>query len=304
MHFFVSEIKCTIHTMKLRKMDKAEMPDPKLIFVTSPLEAIQKDEGTSKKTTTWDILGFIGSSSNKDRKTDSAPSLSSSNYPSTSAVKDTMRPSWGSETVHFCIRTHLNSGEAINLSTALLHFSLRDNKTTSLIGSYALNLSRLILASRGNPRGRQQDQRPATPRGPRPGRAVAVGGAESGGYNFSPPSAAFLSAGTAGTSNEHVKRAALALTGKADPNSLLFGASGRAAMLARRGSLRTLDVGPSRSLLSSMVSDPTRAGQSVDAQLKQMNLKSLKLDEPLYGGGLEVGRIKCSIDVWWSSEGI
>jgi hypothetical protein len=294
LHFFISEIKCSLHTMKLRKMEKAEMPDPKLIFVTSPLEAIQKTNNNNAKGG-WDILGFrIKDKDNngKDKKADSGPSLSSSNYPSTSACKDTMRPYWGKETVHFYIRTHFQSGEAINLSTALLHFSLRDNKTTMLIGSHALNLSKLILSSRGNPRGgKQQVNNPNAGLG-RPGGGgggVGVdGGSESGNksFNFCAPSAAFRSAGSSDGINEHVKNAALAITGKADPNSLLFGGSGRAAMLARKAGT-TL-----------MVKDTT----SVNAQIRKMNLMSLKLDEPLYGGGLEVGRLKCCIDIWWTSS--
>mmetsp|Transcript_15505 Transcript_15505/g.26903 ORF Transcript_15505/g.26903 Transcript_15505/m.26903 type:complete len:162 (-) Transcript_15505:63-548(-) len=119
------------------------------------------------------------------------------------------------------------------------------------------------------------------------------------------PSPALLSAGAAGTSNEHVQKAALAIAGAGNPNSLMptNGLGGRQALLDRMGSLRHFDRGPSQSLVTAMINDgdATSAGQAGE-KLRDFNLMSLRLDETLIGGGLEVGRLKCSIDVWWTEE--
>ena len=72
-------------------------------------------------------------------------------------------------------------------------------------------------------------------------------------------------------------------------------------LLERRGSLRYLAVGPSASLRKLILSDSV-GPSSVDEELRDLKLVSLFLDEPLFEGGLEVARIKCSFDTWWVKE--
>lgn len=76
-----------------------------------------------------------------------------SRFPSTSVIQDTMRPNWKKETLHFNVRTHVSNGDPIDLTGALLHVTLLDAKGMEprVIGSFALNLARLITVSR-NPK--------------------------------------------------------------------------------------------------------------------------------------------------------
>ena len=41
---------------------------------------------------------------------------------------------------------------------------------------------------------------------------------------------------------------------------------------------------------------------TVDDKLKDLKIISINLDEGLMEGGLEVARIKCSMDIWWITE--
>ncbi|KAG7344662.1 hypothetical protein IV203_019011 [Nitzschia inconspicua] len=307
MHFFVSDIRCTINPNeydRLKRTEKADTPNPVLLFVTNPNSAIIKDDISSKKNI-WNKLGL---NSIKKAAADT-PTDSSSKYPSTSILKDTMRPDWGKESVHFTVSTHKSSGEPVFLSASMLHFCLRDSKQAFLIGSYALNLAKLIAITRNNG--------PSTPNsnGAGDGRRGSVKTSNrrgsTGGFNLAAPSKALLSAGVTGSSNEHVQRASLTLNpnqGKNNANSLLptnaIGAKSFQQTLSRTGSVRYMGRGPSNSLIEAMMEDGNASTENQGREkFKGLNLMSLRLEnEPLIGGGLEVANIKCSIDVWWTQD--
>eukprot|EP00934_Nitzschia_sp_Nitz4_P004460 Nitzschia sp. Nitz4//scaffold28_size193895//5587//8745//NITZ4_001620-RA/size193895-processed-gene-0.245-mRNA-1//-1//CDS//3329545847//4450//frame0 len=380
MHVFISAMQCQINGDefdKSRKVEKAELPQTYLTFVSNPAEAVQMD---SSKKSMWKKLGY-GSSKGKESKT-KLPSTGSkppsSKFPSTSVLQDTLRPNWKDETLHFSVRTHLTNGSPIDLTGALLHVVLMDTKGGT-VGSFPLNLARLITVSR-NPRlanalasapknaqsmgpgGRGPSRAGGPPRqksmphsrnhsggvppngppneppirqrslpqrnpgrgqrgGPGPssagrgpagsrggaqrdsgqgGRAPTKGGRSAGrgdgsGWSIGPPSKALQAASC--DSNGFptpVRQVAKSLGGDAMSNS---------SMLERRGSLRNITTGPSASLRESIHRENGGDG-AMEEKLKDMHILSLRLDEALMEGGLEVARIKCSIDVWWKIDEI
>lgn len=310
MHFFVSDIRCIILPMeydRLKKVEKADTPNPILLFVTNPNSAITKDDPASKKKI-WNKLGLNSSIKSGKRASSNTPTDASSRYPATSVQKDTFRPDWGKESVHFTINTHKSTGEPVFLSASMLHFCLRDSKQAFLIGSYALNLAQLISVSKNGP----SPANAIGSNGRRGSDAVSLSDrrGSGGGFNLAAPSTALLSAGVAGSSNEHVQRASLTLNprqGDNNANSLLptsaVGAKSFQQTLSRKGSMRHASRGPSKSLVNALVSDGNASSENQGREkLQGLNLMSLRLDEPLIGGGLQVGHLKCSVDVWWTKE--
>jgi hypothetical protein len=251
----------------------------------------------------------LNSGMKSGKKTSSnTPTDASSKYPATSIQKDTFRPDWGKESVHFTISTHKSTGEPVFLSSSMLHFCLRDSKQAFLIGSYALNLAQLISVSKNG----HSIANAFDGIGRRGSDVVAITDRRGslGGFNLAAPSMALLSAGVAGSSNEHVRRASLTLNPKQcnnSANSLLptsaEGAKSFQQTLSRKGSMRHASRGPSKSLVNAMMNDGNASSENNGKEkLQGLNLMSLRLDEPLIGGGLQVGHLKCSIDVWWTHE--
>jgi hypothetical protein len=93
--------------------------------------------------------------------------------------------------------------------------------------------------------------------------------------------------------------------GIANPNSLLGGMAGMRLQQQHRSvvPMRQLNRGPSKSFQTTIFDDGDVCsdGQAKE-KLNELNLVSLRLDEILIGGGLEIGRLKCSMDIWWSEE--
>jgi hypothetical protein len=312
MHFFVSDIRCVIYPSeydKLKRTEKADTPNPVLLFVTNPNSAITKDDAASKKKI-WNKLGLNSNSKSSKKASANTPTDASSKYPATSVQKDTLRPDWGKESVHFTVSTHKNSGEPVFLSASMLHFCLRDSKQAFLIGSYALNLAQLIAISRQNipinaPANSNSGRRSSAESSEASNRRGS-----SGGFNLlAAPSTALLTAGV-GATNEHVQRASLTLNPKQgynNANSLLptstVAAKSFEQTLNRKGSVRHMGRGPSKSLVSAMINDGNTSNEKQGREkLMGLNLMSLRLDETLIGGGLEIGLLKCTIDIWWTQD--
>ena len=150
MHLFITNIECLIDPSNydhLRKQDKAELPNPKLLFIPDPMEAVVQVKDPSKKRR----FGIGSSSKGKDGSSGSAPGdVASLKKPlSTPTSKDTMRPIWKDDHIYFALQTHTEHGRPIDLSGSQLHISLIDSKTSgSVIGSHCLNLAHLVIRSR------------------------------------------------------------------------------------------------------------------------------------------------------------
>ena len=200
----------------------------------------------------------------------------SGGFPSTSTTKDTMRPTWNKEQVHFALKTHSDTGHSINFAGAQLHVSLIDSKTGAIIGSHCLNLAHLIIISR--------EKKQLTPAQTNHKRGVGALNSifKNQAYQFvSSPSRALQSPrhNEANKLPPAVQKAANSLNRFAGESSNLF--KSIAADLGSKG-------------LGKKPSQP----RDVD----KFGIKSLRLNEPLIEGGLVIGHIKCSIDIWWMGE--
>lgn len=360
MHFFVSGIQCVIFPDeydKIRKLEKADLPNPFVSFVSTPADAIQTNSDDSSKKSPWKMLGFVGNkgssrnpfSSSKTNPGSNAATRTVDGYPSTNVIKETMRPSWKNDNLHFTLNTHRDNGSPINLSGAILYISLRDGRGSSstAIGSYSLNLARLVNVSRNGSRTAPPPQirenghlgmsaakslssrgAPASPV-PAAGPDMVARRSSNGGrsgfggkrpeprcandrnpgsneWKYSKPSPALCSAssdvGGKTIFASPVKRASKSLHQQKLQDKKQQQSKKRRPP-QRKGSLRHAGAGPSNLLRTIMVEDgdaPTevKAGE----QLEEFNIMSLRLDEALLEGGLEVARIKCSIDIWWTKD--
>jgi hypothetical protein len=152
MHVLVSSIGVVIDPAnydKIRKVEKAGLPDSYLSFITTPGEAIQVD---FSKRSLWRKLDLDSTSLSKpEGKRSKSPSnskVSPKGFPRTCTVKDTMKPQWKGDYVHFAIRTHLTTGDPIDLTGALVHANLYDKREDKSIGTCSINLAQLIRATK------------------------------------------------------------------------------------------------------------------------------------------------------------
>jgi len=148
MHVLVSSMSIGIDPTnydKLRKMEKAPLPDSYLSFAVTPSEAIQVD--VSKKSL-WQKLDLdsttLGMPDAKKMKSVSSCKLTPKGFPRTSTAKDTMKPHWKGDYLHFSIRTHVFTGDPVDLSGSLLHAILHDKREDKAIGACSINLAQLI----------------------------------------------------------------------------------------------------------------------------------------------------------------
>jgi hypothetical protein len=150
MNIFVTNIECVINPSNydsLRRQEKAELPNPKLLFITSPSEAVLPLEASAKKRRFGRSKSFKDTTSSSENPKKN--SSTSNNLPSTPVSKDTMRPIWKEGHVYFALQTHTDHGRPIDLSGSQLHISLVDAKNSnSRIGSHCVNLAHLIIRSR------------------------------------------------------------------------------------------------------------------------------------------------------------
>ncbi len=154
MHFFITNIECVINPSnydQIRRQDKAELPNPKLLFLANPSEAVVLHDYSGKKRRFG--LGGLGKAlKDNPNPSESTKKTKDSKYPSTPSSKETMRPIWKDEHVYFALQTHTEHGRPIDFTGAQLHFSLVDTKNgNSVIGAHCLNLAHLLIRSREKP---------------------------------------------------------------------------------------------------------------------------------------------------------
>jgi hypothetical protein len=300
MHLVASAIQCFIYPEeydKLRKVEKADLPNPFVCFVSTPTQAVHLDDGTSKKGL-WSKLASFGSKK-KNSKEDGRPRNStngtgrtfpasvtrlSDRYPCTSIIEETMKPNWLKENLHFTIRTHLSNGVPIDLSGALLHITLMDSRGPTVIGSFALNLSELISKSRRpSKRGVVKPKEQITSPRSGPLRMTTRDGTNPG------QESGLLSPGGRRNQASSPKAGGVAVQ---ERNKVSSSRTPRAFV-----------TGPSMSLRNLMVEESNVPKDGKNSEmLQKFQIMSLRLDETLIDCGLEVGKIKCTLDVWWAND--
>jgi hypothetical protein len=147
MNIFVTNIECVVNPNnydRIRNQDKAELPNPKVLFIAKPSAAVLLYEDPGKKRRFG--LGSLSKSEN-----DAAKKSKDVKIPSTPASKETMRPIWKEDHIYFALQTHTEHGRPIDFTGSQLHISLVDTKnSSSVIGSHCLNLAHLVICSREN----------------------------------------------------------------------------------------------------------------------------------------------------------
>jgi hypothetical protein len=243
----------------------------------------KKKDSTSKEDTSTDDDSAHDSVSSSNKPLNAPPKSlpkakkPSGGFPSTSITKDTMRPTWKKEHVHFALKTHTDSGHSIDFAGAQLHVSLIDSKTGAIIGSHCLNLAHLIITSR-----EKEQLMPAPTKHKRGVGALNSSSFKNQAYQFAPSPSSALQSTRHNEANKlphAVQKAANSLKGFVDESSNLFKTI--AADLGSKG------LGK-------------RSSQRRDVD--KFGIKSLRINEALIEGGLVIGHIKCSIDIWWMGE--
>jgi len=298
MHFFVSDIQCSINPNKydqIRKQEKAELPCPQVVFASNPPDAIiimdddyslklAQRKSMSSSPSTKGIMSSLPSTKGFDNAKKKATTTKSNKknggFPSTTKLKDTMRPSWKNKNdyVHFALRTHTSDGSPIDFDGAQLHISLLDAKTGDIIGSHCINLAHLITISRERKKKTQPSQPPPQMR-------------KCQGYKIVPnPSKALLSV------SPYMSQQSFAYRPR--NNSINDGAITLFPDAVQKAAAE---------ISSSTATKPWNARGNNNKKIKkksrgldEFGIKSLRFNnEPLIEGGLVVGHIKCCIDTWW-----
>lgn len=324
-HFFVTNMECSIHPKnydQIRKQEKAEMPSTKILFIPDPSEAVTPpDDRVPRKR-----FGAKSSKGNKNappaENGDNAPGAPSKKnavrIPSTSATKETMRPAWKNEHVYFALQTHTELGRPIDFTGAHLHISLFDAKNGLVIGSHCLNLAHLLIVSRERGVAASQNKR-GGPGNIGPRRSLAEERSRRSIIHDSRGG----KASKRGTNNNSARNVAAPAPRRNNyqlipkPSAALRSASvarKTAATLppAVQRAIETLNRsgrGSSKKLFESIVADLggdelSRESSSAKKNTKKRRedsvLQSLKISETLIEGGLVTGHLKCDIDIWWT----
>jgi hypothetical protein len=257
LHLFVSNITCEIHP----DLTKAE-PSPFVLFVSTPNEACQMNLSKLDK-----VRKKLRARFTKTKKDDRATSSGTmSGWPRTKKLKFTYQPDWAKEEIHFMVRTHGDEGMPIDLTGAMLHIAVFDDKGRAearLIGSFTLNLAHLIIKSRETNRNMPHT---VTRRSSR---------------NFTTRFRRRLS--------------------KCDDASVEETTVPKGVLT--QGPSPTLQSAMHGSIFASRARKEAQAALNTEeSDLSDLNIQALSLDEPLVKHGREVGRIKCIIDFWWMKE--
>lgn len=240
---------------------KIDPPNPFVLFVSTPPEALELD--LSKKKKSWKRFGLKKSRKSKEQKKKENGNNNpfASQWPGTKVLQSSFEPEW-SEEVHFEVRTQSKDGSAIDLSGSLLHLSVlndRRGNDPKLLGTFPLNLAALIKMAQ---KAKTDDSDDSLDAGSRHHRAMSK-------------------------AEKNEKK-------KWGRNLLPLSASLRSST---RGSLIRE---PSKIIMSLLESADESCEDNQDSErLKKIKITTLEIDEPLIQGGTETGQIKCVVDAWW-----
>ena len=335
MHFFVTNIECSINPDKydhIRRQEKAELPSPKVMFITNPSDAIQPLDDSSKKKRWFQRAGKkkedLGGNDDNNGSSTKTTKKTNVKFPSTSSTKDTMRPIWKREHVHFALQTHTHHGRSIDFTGAQLHLSLVDTKTSAVIGSHCLNLAHLIIISRERMISRKKGGLNVESKHKNGGGGLGlrkergIGSIKNTSTHSSASQTTTNSSRNSNTPGGYqiASRPSAALRSASMMSSVSkFGNEQEEmanpfprAVQKAADSLRRSGDGASK-LFDSIVADlggVTSGGGGSSSHshnststnnkgIDEFGITSLRLNESLIEGGLVIGQIKCDLDFWW-----
>jgi len=303
-----------------------------VIFASNPTGAITANVPDYSGKKNKHKGGWNNKETNDENTSSSAPKYGG--FPHTSRVKDTMRPKWPkNEHVHFAIKTHNENGDPFDFAGAQLHITLFDTRTSTPLGSYCLNLAHLILISR-------EEKFPScsnegTSAGPDPSRknkptskgfglhgnkglgglaqAVKVKKRRNSRSDDLSAGTATRSAGSKGTGKFNGYRIV------SQPSDALMYATTNKFAIERHhnrtdalphavqkaaDSLQRFGEGATKMFDSLMHGEFSLESNrsSQDKGLEDFGITSLRVCDSLIEGGIVIGQIKCSIDIWWMGE--
>ena len=144
LHIFCSSIECEITSEKYGDESTQTNPSPFVTFVSTPTTAMKSV--TIKKN--WTQYIRFWEPTKKSSKNAADGTQLHNGWPRSQTMLNEKNAHWEEE-VHFEIRTHDDTGKPLNLTGALLHILVRDEKDDSnIIGSCTVNLAHLIEMSK------------------------------------------------------------------------------------------------------------------------------------------------------------
>jgi hypothetical protein len=187
-------------------------------------------------------------------------------WPCSTTQTATYTASWMEEEIHCHVSTHTANGASIDLSGSLLFLTVMDQGATedSILGSFAFNLATLLKQSTENKNVMFSH------------RNIRQSVFSSGIMMHPPPD-----------SDPMEPRQARKGTGRMSVFSTMFG--GKSG-----NSTRDFFATP-----------PDQQGQPHDTSEEHYEddpFTTVEINEPLWKGGIEVGRISCNIEAWWVDE--
>mmetsp|Transcript_59726 Transcript_59726/g.146533 ORF Transcript_59726/g.146533 Transcript_59726/m.146533 type:complete len:1015 (-) Transcript_59726:3892-6936(-) len=153
LHIFCSSIQCEITREKYGDESTDTSPSPFVSFVSTP-KAAMKIVKTKKK---WpQYVRFWKPKKKSSTNAADGTKLHHNGCPRSQTILNEKNARWEEE-VHFEIRTHDDTGKPLNLTGAVLHILVHDEKDDSrLIGSCTVNLAHLIEMSKSD---KEDDQK-------------------------------------------------------------------------------------------------------------------------------------------------
>ena len=239
-------------------------------------------------------------------------------WPRTKKMTNTFLPEWGAgEETQFRVRTH-QEGVPLDLSGAIMHVVVMDHQGGTepyLVGSFTLNLAKLLAISSNRTDKKilksrkryewmkqtgwsQREDPSSTTEGGEPTKVdIAVSTDSKEQQKVSNEASSKEGQSPAKDNNDHldVFSKGVAVTGKGSC-SVLTKKPSKTLRDAVRQQLSNKDV------KTSTVDEKKKLEKEVDSELMGMEALSLRLDEPLLHGAVEVGRIACTIDTWMEDD--
>ncbi|KAL3907175.1 MAG: hypothetical protein SGILL_008977 [Bacillariaceae sp.] len=318
LHLFISSIECSIASDKY--VDVA--PSTYVSFVSTPRDAVKKDVSRREK-----LRNLFGISSTKTIGKDNKTRVQMG-WPRTKNAKHTCDPQWEDE-VHFKVRTHDDNGRPTDLTGALLHVLLSEVKDTNshLIGSFTFNLAFLVAVSRKDknksishtPKQEKQSKMASLVinqlfnlvRGPDASAKENGAPQKDDGHNGANRDKPTLTSDATfpQTEGEEVTlmeslASAMQLENSASAEAEAAAASAEFSSNGPSKALRTAYRGSifassAQKATQNVLKKSIESAADVSSTLDSLGIHSMNIDEPLMKNGLEVGRIKFTIDAWW-----
>jgi hypothetical protein len=313
LHLFVSSIECSISSDKYSE----SLPTPYVSFISTPRDAMKKDVSAKEKLR--NVLGLLSSSKKKVSV--------QMGWPRTKCAKHTCNPHWQDE-IHFKVRTHDDAGKPIDLTGALLHVLLFDDKDNShLIGCASLNLAFLIAMSSKDKStsathtSREEKSSTMTRRSVINQLINLVRGPDACSQDESNtqgedrtdiPAAPACSKDVQskeeeglpapaekGNQSESIYQTIPEKCSSEDDLASVFSTSGPSKALQSVYHRTSIFASNSQKITQNVLKKSIESKPGNATTLDSLGIHSMHIDEPLSKNGRVVGRIKFTIDAWW-----